>query len=77
MIEIEFTEEVTRNITLQTEGGDNVGWLGKVEGNKGTLELVKGRELVNETVYIIVGEVTTIHGIEMDIKITFVTKGKA
>ena len=77
MIEITFSEEVTGNIALQTESGDNVGWLGKVEGSKGRLELVKGRELVNETVYVIAGEVTTIHGIEMDIKITFVTKGKA
>ena len=76
-IVIEFTEAVTGNIVLQTEDGDNVGWLGKVKGSKGTLELVKGRELVNETVYVIAGQVSTIEGNATDFKITFVTKGKA
>lgn len=75
-IVIEFTEAVTGNIALQTEGGENVGWLGKVAGSKGTLELVKGRELVNETVYVIAGKVSTIEGNATDFKITFVTKGK-
>ena len=77
-IEITFSEEVTGNIALQTEGADDVGWIGKVEGYKATLELVKGRELVNETVYVIVGKVSTTNGIQqIDIKITFVTRGKA
>lgn len=76
-IEIIFSEDVTGNIVLQTEAGDNVGWIDKFEGNKGTLELVKGRELVNETVYVIAGKVATADGTETDIKITFVTKGKA
>ncbi len=76
-IVIEFTEEVTGNIALQTEGGDDVGWIAKVAGNIGTLALVKGRELINETVYVIVGKVTTTEGNATDIKITFVTKGKA
>ena len=77
IIIIEFTEEVTGNIALQTEAGDNVGWIGKVAGIRGTLELVKGRELVNETVYVIVGRITDTEGNQMDIEITFVTKGKA
>ena len=77
MIEITFSEEVTGNIALQTENGDNVGWIAKVDGTMGRLELVKGRELVNETTYVIVGKVSTADGIENDIKITFVTKGKA
>ncbi|RKU38474.1 hypothetical protein C6496_06605 [Candidatus Poribacteria bacterium] len=64
------------NITLQTEAGDDVGWLGKVGGNKGILELVKGRELDNETTYIIAGKVSDAAGNSTDIKITFVTKGK-
>ena len=34
-IEIEFSEEVTGTIALQTEAGDDVGWTGKIEGNKG------------------------------------------
>ena len=77
IIMIEFSGEVTGDIALHTEGGDDVGWLGTVEGNTATLELVKGTELVNETVYVIVGKVTTADGNEMDIKITFATKVKA
>ena len=76
-IEIQFNEEVSGDIALQTEGGDNVGWIGKVEGYKATLELVKGRELVNETVYVIAGKIFDTKGNGIDIKITFVTKGKA
>ncbi|RKU38475.1 hypothetical protein C6496_06615 [Candidatus Poribacteria bacterium] len=76
IIEITFSEEVTGHIALQTEGGDDVGWLGKVEGTKGTLELVKGRELVNETVYVIAGKVSDAAGNSFDVSITFVTKGK-
>lgn len=76
-IEIIFSEEVTGNIALQTEGGDDVGWIAKVAGIKGTLELVRGRELVNETVYVIVGKISDVKGNEFDIKITFVTRGKA
>ena len=75
-IEIIFSEDVTGNIALQTEAGDNVGWIDKFEGNKGTLELIKGRELVNETVYVIAGKVATVKGNEVEVKITFVTKGK-
>ena len=75
-IEILFSEEVTGSIALQTEAGDDMGWLGKVEGNLGTLELVKGRELGNETTYIIVAKVTDALGNEYTSKITFVTKAK-
>ena len=76
-IVILFSEEVFGNIALQTEGGENVGWLGKVEGYKATLELVKGRELVNETVYVIAGKIFDTKSNGIDIEITFVTKGKA
>ena len=76
LIEIEFSEDVFGNIALQTEGGDDVGWLGKIEGNKGILELVKGRELVNETVYVIFGKISDAAGNSIDISVTFVTKGK-
>lgn len=75
-IEIEFTEDTTGNIALQTEGGDDVGWIGKVDGTKGLLELVKGRELGNETTYIIVAKVSDAIGNEYTFKITFVTKAK-
>lgn len=80
-IEITFSQEVTGNIALYTEGGiedgDDVGWTAKVAGTTGTLELVKGKELTPETVYVILGRITTIDGIQTDIEITFVTKGKA
>ena len=73
-----FTEEVTGNIALQTEDGTDVGWIGKVEGHTATLELVKGKELANETVYVVVGKVSTADGIQqLDIEIVFVTKAKA
>ena len=75
-IEIEFTEEVTGNIALQTESGGDVGWIGKVEGNKAILELVKGRELTAETTYVITGKVSDAAGNSTDVSVTFVTKGK-
>ncbi len=65
---------MTGNIALYTEGGDDVGWLGKVEGNKGTLELVKDREIGNETTYVIVGRVSDAAGNSTDVWIIFVTK---
>ena len=75
-IEITFSEDVTGNVALQTEGGDDVGWLGKVDGNTATLELVKGKEIGNETTYVIAGKVSDAAGNEAEISITFVTKGK-
>ena len=75
-IEILFDGDVTGNIALQTEAGDNVGWLAKVEGNKGILELVKGRELENETTYVIAGKVSDAAGNSTDVSVTFVTRGK-
>jgi len=75
-IEIEFSEDVSGNIALQTEGGDDVGWLGKVEGNQGILELVKGKEIGNETTYVIAGKVSDAAGNETEVQVTFVTKGK-
>ena len=72
-IEIEFSEEVSGNIALQTEDGDDVGWIGTVEGNKATLELVKGKELDPETTYVVTGKVEDAAGNETDINITFTT----
>ena len=72
-IEIEFSEEVSGNIALQTEAGDDVGWTGTIEGNKATLELVKGKELDPETTYVIAGKVEDAAGNETDINITFTT----
>ena len=75
-IEIEFNEEVSGNIALQTITGADVGWRGKVEGNKAILELVKGKELGAETTYAtyaIAGKVEDAAGNETDINITFTT----
>ncbi|MYB01971.1 hypothetical protein F4X90_20170 [Candidatus Poribacteria bacterium] len=75
-IEILFSEEVEGYIVLQTGSGEDLGWLGKVEGMKGTLELVKGRELRNHTAYVIVGKVADVKGNEVEFRIVFVTKEK-
>lgn len=76
IIEITFSEEMTGHIALQTEGGDDVGWIGKVEGTQATLELVKGKEISNEITYVIAGKVSDAAGNVTEVKITFVTKGK-
>ena len=76
-IQIEFSEEVSGNVALQTEGGDDVGWLGKVKGNKATLELVKGKEIGNGMTYVIAGKVSDAAGNSTDVRVTFVTKGVA
>ena len=73
LIEVEFSEEVSGTIALQTEDGDDVGWLGKVEGNKAILELVKGKELDSETTYVIAGKVEDAAGNETDFNIAFTT----
>ena len=75
-IEVTFSEEVRGHIALQTFGGDDVGWLGgEVEGNKGVLELVRGKEIDNGTLYMIVGRVTDAAGNRAEIKILFHTTG--
>ncbi|MDE0019135.1 MAG: Ig-like domain-containing protein [Candidatus Poribacteria bacterium] len=76
VIEVTFSEEVSGNIALQTEAGDNVGWIGKVEGMKGTLDIVKGKEIGNETTYVIAGKVADAAGNETEVSVTFTTKGK-
>ena len=75
-IEIEFSEAVSGNIALQTAAGVDIGWLGRVEGNKGILELVKGKELGNEITYVIAGKVEDAAGNSTDISITFTTASK-
>ena len=78
VIWIEFSEEVTGNIALQTEAGDDVGWIGQFQDNVGLLLFVqgKGREIAHETTYVIVGRVSDPAGNALDFRITFVTKGK-
>lgn len=76
-IVIEFSMDVTGYVTLQTEDKQNVGWIGKIEGNKATLKLVKGKEIANETTYVIRGQVSDPKGNAVEVSVTFVTKGKA
>ncbi len=75
-IEIDFNEEVTGNIALQTPAGVDVGWLGEVDGKKGILELIKGKELDSGTTYVIAGKVSDAAGNETDLNITFTTESK-
>lgn len=75
-IEIDFNEEVSGNIILQTTAGVNVGWIGEVDGKKGTLELVKGKELDSGTTYVITGKVNDAAGNETNLDITFTTASK-
>lgn len=79
IIVIEFSENVAfipGNIALQTEDGDDVGWLGAFQGNLAILRLVKGKELDWETTYVIVGWVSDPAGNALDFSITFVTRVK-
>ena len=75
-IEIDFNEAVTGNIALQTSVGVDVGWLGKVDGKKGILELVKGKELDGGATYVITGKVRDAAGNATDLDITFTTESK-
>jgi len=75
-IEVAFSEEVTGNIALRTVAGVDAGWLGKVSGKKGTLELVRGKELDNEITYVISGKVSDAAGNSTDIRIRFTTAPK-
>ena len=76
IIVIEFAENVTGHVALETEAGEDVGWIGKVGSNKAILELVKGRELKSETIYVIKGKVSDAAGNSFDVSVTFVTRGK-
>ena len=75
-IKIEFNKEVTGHVALQTEDGEDVGWLGRIEGTKAIVELVKGKDLIYcETTFIIVGKVSDAFGNSTDFKVTFTTAG--
>ena len=75
-IEVTFNETVTGNIALRTVAGVDAGWTGKVEGKKGILELVRGKELGNEITYVIAGKVKDAAGNSTDINIRFTTAPK-
>ena len=71
---VTFSEEATVKIALQTEDGDDVGWLGKVEGTKAALEPVYRKEIGYETTYVIKGRFSDAAGNETEISITFTTQ---
>ena len=75
-IKITFNENVTGTIKITLEDGTDLLWIGKVSGKDATLEVVKGKELANETTYKIAGTVKDGSNNETKIDITFVTKGK-
>ena len=75
-IEVEFSEDVTGNIALQTAAGIDVGWIGKVDGNEGILELVVGKDLGHDITYAIVAKVSDAAGNEADLKIAFTTQSR-
>ena len=75
-IEVTFNETVTGTIALRTAAGVDAGWLGKVSGKKGTLELVRGKELGNAITYVIAGKVSDAAGNSTDINIRFTTASK-
>ena len=72
-IVVEFNEPLSGNIALQTESGADVGWIGKVEGNTATLELVKGKEISHATTYVVAGKVSDAAGNATALSITFTT----
>ena len=47
-IEITFSEAVSGNIALQTEGGDDVGWLGTVDATKALSSLSRVKKLATK-----------------------------
>lgn len=73
VIVITFNEEVAGNIALQTVGGDDVGWIGSVRGNEARLDLVAGKQIGNETTYVIKGIASDAAGNQTFISIIFVT----
>lgn len=75
-LEVTFSETVSGDIELQTESGIDVGWIGKVAGNKATLTLAAGKEIDNGTTYVIKGNVSDAAGNETNFELTFVTANK-
>lgn len=76
-VEIEFSETIAKSsLKLTLEDGTDLGWLPEVADNKVTFTPLKGKELGNETTYIVQGSVEDAAGNKTDVKETFVTKGK-
>ena len=75
-IEITFSEEVHGFIALHTEWGDDIGWIGAVDGMTATLKRVAGKELSNKTTYVIAGRVFDAARNKLTFEITFTTRQK-
>ena len=76
VIEVTFSEEVTGSLMLLVNDEENMGWIGNVEGTKGTLKLRPGLEIGAETIYVIKGEVADAAGNKTEVSITFVTRSR-
>ena len=74
-ITVTFTESVTGSLALM-DGDTDVGWASSTEGDTITLTIVAGKELSNETEYMVVGTVADASGNEAEVEISFTTKAK-
>ena len=74
-ITVTFTESVTGSLALM-DGDTDVGWASSTEGDTITLTIIAGKELSNETEYMVVGTVADASGNEADVEISFTTKAK-
>ncbi len=75
IITVTFTESVTGSLALM-DGDTDVEWTSATEGDTITLTRVAGKELSNETDYMVVGTVADASGNEAVVKISFTTKAK-
>ena len=74
---IEFSEPIARHsLKLTLEDGTDLGWAPKVDGTKVTFEPLKGKELGNDTTYIVQGRVEDAAGNKTVIRELFVTRLK-
>lgn len=76
-LHVEFNEPVSGDIALQSSTGADIGWIGIVEGNKGSLKVVPGKEIDNGTTYVIAGKVRDSAGNTTDIRIAFTTANRS
>ena len=71
---IEFSEPIAvHSLKLTLEDGTNLGWAPRVDGARVTFKPLRGKELVNETTYVVQGVVKDAAGNRTDVKVTFVT----
>ena len=76
-LHVEFHEPVRGDITLQSSTGADIGWIGTVEGNQGSLKIVAGKEIDHGATYVIAGRVSDSAGNTTDIRIAFTTANRS